>query len=47
MQVKDVMVNEVVTISPFATLREAMKLMKERGLKSLVVEKNMPADAYG
>lgn len=47
MQVKDVMVHEVVTISPFATLRDAMKLMKERGLKSLVVEKNMPADAYG
>lgn len=47
MLVKDVMVKEVVTISPFATLREAMRLMKRHGLKSLVVEKNMPSDAYG
>jgi len=47
MLVKDVMVKEVVTISPFATLRDAMRLMKRHGLKSLVVEKNMPSDAYG
>lgn len=47
MLVQDVMVKEVVTISPFATLRDAMRLMKRHGLKSLVVEKNMPSDAYG
>jgi signal-transduction protein with cAMP-binding, CBS, and nucleotidyltransferase domain len=47
MLVKDVMVKDVATISPFATLREAMSLMKRRNLKSLVVEKNGPSDAYG
>ena len=47
MLVKDVMVKDVATISPFATLREAMSLMKRHNLKSLVVEKNGPSDAYG
>ncbi|MBT00333.1 MAG: CBS domain-containing protein [Oceanospirillaceae bacterium] len=47
MLVKDVMVRDVVTISPFATLREAMSLMKRRGIKSLVVDKNHDHDAYG
>lgn len=47
MLVKDVMVKEVVTISPFATLREAMSLMKRYNLKSLVVDKNGSSDAYG
>lgn len=47
MLVKDVMVKDVATISPFATLREAMSLMKRRNLKSLVVDKNGPEDAYG
>lgn len=47
MLVKDVMVKDVATISPFATLREAMSLMKRRNLKSLVVEKNGPSDAHG
>ncbi len=45
--VKDIMVREVATISPFATLHEAMDLMKQRGIKSLVVEKKHPHDAYG
>jgi signal-transduction protein with cAMP-binding, CBS, and nucleotidyltransferase domain len=47
MLVKDVMVTDVATISPFATLREAMSLMKRLNLKSLVVDKNGPSDAYG
>ena len=47
MLVKDIMVRDVVTISPFATIRDAMNLMKQRKVKSLVVEKNGEHDAYG
>jgi len=45
--VKDVMVREVITISPYSTLREALSLMKERQVKSLVVERQHAHDAYG
>lgn len=45
--VKDVMVPKVVTISPYSTLREAIAAMKERQVKSLVVEGQHPHDAYG
>lgn len=45
--VKDVMVNDVVCVSPFAKLREALSLMKKHNVKSLVVEKQHPNDAYG
>ena len=45
--VKDVMVPEVVTISPYSTLREALSMMKERQVKSLVVERQHTHDAYG
>lgn len=45
--VKDLMVSNVVTVSPFATLRDALKLMKQHQLKSLVVEKTGENDAYG
>ncbi|KAA0876538.1 CBS domain-containing protein [Nitrincola tapanii] len=47
MLVKDVMVRDVVTISPFATLRDALSLMKSKRIKSLVVEKTNDSDAYG
>lgn len=47
MLVKDVMVTDVVMISPFATLRDALSMMKRKNLKSLVVDKNHPHDAYG
>jgi signal-transduction protein with cAMP-binding, CBS, and nucleotidyltransferase domain len=47
MLVKDVMVNDVICISPFATLRDALSLMKRHKLKSLVVEKTNDNDAYG
>ncbi len=47
MLVKDIMKKDVVTISPLATIREAMRLMKDHGVKSLVVEKQGPHDAYG
>jgi len=45
--VKDVMVRDVVSVSPFAKLREAMSLMKQHSVKSLVVEKQNPNDAWG
>ncbi|WP_025674090.1 CBS domain-containing protein [Salinivibrio socompensis] len=47
MLVADVMIKEVITISSFAKLREAMRLMREKEVKSLVVEKNTKTDAYG
>lgn len=45
--VGDMMVSDVVTISCMATLREAMELMRDRGVKSLVVEKRHESDAWG
>lgn len=47
MLVKDIMVRDVVTISPLATIRDAMRLMKQRGVKSLVVAKRDQHDAFG
>lgn len=45
--VKDVMVRDVITISPFASIREALSQMKKHSLKSLVVEKTSEHDAWG
>jgi len=47
MLVKDIMQADVVTISPLATLREAMDQMKRHKVKSLVVERRDEHDAYG
>ncbi|AGA33523.1 putative signal-transduction protein with CBS domains [Thioalkalivibrio nitratireducens DSM 14787] len=47
MLVKDIMQTEVVTISPLATLREAMAKMKAHRVKSLIVERRDEHDAYG
>lgn len=47
MLVKDIMLRKVVTVSPFATIREAMRVMKQNKVKSLVVEKRDAHDAYG
>lgn len=47
MLVKDIMITNVYTVSPFAPLREALKLMKSYNVKSLVVEKSTEQDAYG
>jgi len=46
MLVKDIMQADVVTISPLATLREAMAQMKRHKVKSLV-ERRDEHDAYG
>ncbi len=45
--VRDVMVRDIITISPFATIREALSLMKKHSVKSLVVEKQSEHDAWG
>jgi CBS domain-containing protein len=47
MLVRDIMKTDVATISPFATIREAMQQMRSRGVKSLVVEKQGEHDAWG
>ncbi|MGE4294485.1 MAG: CBS domain-containing protein [Campylobacterales bacterium] len=47
MLVKDIMVRDVVMVSPFATLREAMSLMKKNKVKALVMDKRHEHDAYG
>ena len=39
MLVAGIMKKKVVTISPLATVREALMMMKARGVRSLVVEK--------
>jgi predicted transcriptional regulator len=45
--VQDIMVRDVVTISPLATIREAIRMMRNHGVKSLVVDKAHAHDAYG
>ena len=47
MLVKDIMQTNVVTISPLASLRDAMAKMKSHKVKSLVVERRDEHDAYG
>jgi CBS domain-containing protein len=47
MLVKDIMKTEVITVSPLATLREAMAIMSKHKVKSLVVERRDETDAYG
>lgn len=47
MLVKDIMKSNVITISPLATLRDAMAKMRSEGVKSLVVERRDEHDAYG
>ena len=47
--VKDVMtpIGQIVSISPFARVRELLKLMQEKKVKSVVVERVGAHDAYG
>ncbi len=47
MLVRDVMKKEIFTISPLATIREALKLMNEKSVRFLVTEKMNPNDVYG
>ncbi|VEP11545.1 CBS domain-containing protein [Hyella patelloides LEGE 07179] len=47
MRAKDIMTREVVTISGSATIAEAVNLMKDRGLRALIVEPRSDRDPYG
>jgi predicted transcriptional regulator len=39
--------HDLITISPMSSIREALKIMRERDIKSLIVQKLSPSDAYG
>lgn len=45
--VGELMKRDVITISAGATIREALSKMKAKGIKSLVIQKRSPSDAYG
>ena len=47
MRVADIMTTEVVTIRNSATVAEAAKLMSQRGVQALIVERSHALDAYG
>jgi CBS domain-containing protein len=47
MLVSEIMKRDVIAINPLATVREALALMKEHVVKSLVVERRNAGDAYG
>jgi CBS domain-containing protein len=49
MLVKEVMTpkEKLITVSPMAPVREALKLMKKHKVRSVVVEKSTPSGAYG
>ena len=39
--------DKIVSISPMGTVRDALKLMKKNGVRSVIVEKTSPSGAYG
>lgn len=47
MKAEEIMTREVITISGSATVAEAVSLMKEKGLRSLIVEPRNETDPYG
>lgn len=47
MKAKDIMTKDVVTVSGSATVAEAVKLMKEKSLRALIVECRHDNDPYG
>jgi CBS domain-containing protein len=47
MKAQDIMTQDVVSIRGSATVAEAVKLMKEKGLRALVVSRRHDEDAYG
>ncbi|MDW8322354.1 MAG: CBS domain-containing protein [Armatimonadota bacterium] len=44
---KDIMTTELVTIQGTATVAEAVALMKQKSVRSLIVERRSEEDAYG
>ena len=47
MRAQEIMTTDVVTISGSATVAEAVKLMKDKGLRALIVERRTEDDPYG
>lgn len=49
MLVEDIMTpkEKAVTIDPMTSVRKAIELMREKKIKSIIVEKNSPDGAYG
>ena len=47
MKAADIMTKEVVTIRGSATVAQAVSLMKQKGLRALIVERRHDQDAYG
>lgn len=49
MLVKEVMTpkEKLIRVSPMATVRESLKLMREHQVRSVIVEKTSPSGAYG
>ena len=44
---KDIMTSKVVTIDSLATLFQATKVMRQHHVKTLIVDRDTPEDAYG
>ena len=47
LRARDIMTTDVVTISGSATVANAVKIMKEKGLRALIVEPRSDRDPYG
>ncbi|MDJ0596827.1 MAG: CBS domain-containing protein [Pleurocapsa sp. MO_226.B13] len=47
MQAQEIMTKDIITISGSATIAEAVKLMKDKGLRALIVERRSDSDPYG
>ena len=49
MLVEDVMTpsEKLIKVSPMATVRESLQLMKDNGVRSVIVDKTNPTGAYG
>ena len=47
MQAQEIMTKDVVTISGSATIAEAVKIMKDKGLRALIVDRRSDSDPYG
>ncbi len=47
MTAKDIMSTDVVMVNGLATVAEAVKLMQEKGVRSLIVDRRSEEDAYG
>lgn len=47
LKASDIMTEEVVTIRGSATVADAVQLMKEKGLRALIVQRRHEKDAYG